>query len=310
MTSSNEKNTKKTVLTHARLDPAHSLAGIFKCINKKDKERETGKLDITYSGGDETVRFIGFEPLGADDQRVLQGLVALGGLQKTILDFTPPTERGQQLRLDLKSKFLGAIDNEKYAAMLQCNLATLLTEIGLEESGKNRVSVKASLLRMSNVTVVVTKGTRQICSHLMSFGFDDLDSSLFVALNPQITEAILGERQFTSVSMDDVRRLNIDAAHILYQRLCGWIDYGKTGRITIETLENYAYGEREAKSLNANTQKKRRSTIRKALAEISNLGWLIYEYSRGKFEITRPFAAISSKLDTRTISTLSGYPNY
>ncbi|MBP8151671.1 MAG: replication protein C, partial [Xylophilus sp.] len=63
-------------LTHARHDPMHCLApGLFRSLKRGDRKKL--KLDVTYRYGDnECARFIDFEPLGADDMRLLQGLVA------------------------------------------------------------------------------------------------------------------------------------------------------------------------------------------------------------------------------------------
>ena len=56
-------------LTHVRHDPAHCLApGLFRSLKRGDRKR--CKLDVTYTfGEDESMRFVEFEPLGADDMR-------------------------------------------------------------------------------------------------------------------------------------------------------------------------------------------------------------------------------------------------
>ena len=69
----------KHELTHVRHDPAHCLApGLFRAL--KRGERKRSKLDVTYDYGDgKRIEFSGPEPLGADDLRILQGLVAMAG---------------------------------------------------------------------------------------------------------------------------------------------------------------------------------------------------------------------------------------
>ena len=64
-------------LSHARHDPAHCLApGLFRAL--KRGERKHSKLDVIYDYGDgKRIEFSGPEPLGADDLRILQGLVAM-----------------------------------------------------------------------------------------------------------------------------------------------------------------------------------------------------------------------------------------
>lgn len=50
-------------------------------------------------------------------------------------------------------------------------MTKLLGEIGLTDGGDNIKAIKASLLRMANVTVVVTKAADKHSSHLMSYAF-------------------------------------------------------------------------------------------------------------------------------------------
>jgi len=269
-------------LTHARHDPTHCLApGLFRSL--KRGERKKHKLDVTYQYGEgEQARFIGFEPLGADDMRLLQGLVALGGPDGVLLTPDPKTEIGQQLRLFLNPKFEAL---EQNGLVVRESMTKLLTEIGLTDGGDNIKGIKASLLRMSNVTVLVTKGSRQASFHLMSYAFDEEDGRLFVALNPRIAEAILGQRPHTCIEIAEVRKLETDPARLIHQRLCGWIDPGKSGRIEIDTLCGYIWPDLVT---NPNAIKKRRQTTRKALAELVAVGWTLNEYAKAKWEIGRP----------------------
>jgi len=220
-------------LTHARHDPAHCLApGLFRSLKKGERKKQ--KLDITYPYGDsESARFVGFEPLGVDDMRILQGLVALAGPKGLILTPEPQSDMSRQLRLFLEPKF----DAEgKDGLVVRERMTKLLDEIGLCDSGENIKTLKASLLRMSNVTVLVTKGARQASFHLLSFAFDESDGRLFVALNPRIAEAVLGRRSYARIELAEVRKLVTDPARLMHQRLCGWIDPGKSGLVALDTL--------------------------------------------------------------------------
>ncbi len=268
-------------LTHARHDPAHCLApGLFRSL--KRGERKRGKLDVTYTFGEgEYMRFVGFEPLGADDMRLLQGIVALGGPNGILLTPEPTTETGQQLRLFLEPRF-EAIEQD--GLVVRESLPKLLSEVGMTDGGDNIKALKASLLRMSNVTVLVTKGQRQAAFHLMSHAFDEADGRLWVALNPRIAEAILGRRPYARIDMAEVRALQTDPARLMHQRLCGWIDPGKSGRVELDTLCGYVWPT----AANENAMKRRRGIARKALPELAALGWALNEYAKGKWEIKRP----------------------
>lgn len=105
----------------------------------------------------------------------------------------------------------------------------------------------------------------------MSYAFDEEDGRLFVALNPQIAEAILGRRPYTRIEMAEVRALQTDPARLIHQRLCGWIDPGKAGRVELDTLSGYVWPD----DANAEAMKKRRQKARKALAELAAVGWKV-----------------------------------
>ncbi|HBQ8768338.1 TPA: replication protein C, partial [Klebsiella pneumoniae] len=96
------KPKNKHSLSHVRHDPAHCLApGLFRAL--KRGERKRSKLDVTYDYGDgKRIEFSGPEPLGADDLRILQGLVAMAGPNGLVLGPEPKTEGGRQLRLFLE----------------------------------------------------------------------------------------------------------------------------------------------------------------------------------------------------------------
>ena len=80
------------------------VPGLFRSL--KRGERKKLKLDVTYHYAEnEQARFVGFEPLGADDMRLLQGLVALGGPKGIILTSEPTADLPKQLRLFLEPKF-------------------------------------------------------------------------------------------------------------------------------------------------------------------------------------------------------------
>ena len=138
---------------------------------------------------------------------------------------------------------------------------------------------------MANVTVLITQSKKQASFHLLSYAFDDEDGRLFVALNPRIAEAILGERSHARIDMNEVRALISDPSRLIHQRLCGWIDPGKFGRVSVDTFYSYIWPD---ESTYPNTIKKRRKIVRKALNEFRNIGWLVQEYTRGKWKILRP----------------------
>jgi hypothetical protein len=245
-------------------------------------------LDVTYTYGEDSIRFWGPEPLGADDLRVLQGLIAMAAVsgkdgRGIILSQEPKTDQGRQLRLLLELKW-DAI--EKDTLVVKGSLGQLAREIGYSDDGGSQFkTIRKSIERLWAVSVIVERGGRRQGFRILSdYASDEQECKIFVALNPRLAEAIMGERPHTSIDMAEVRVLRTDPARLMHQRLCGWIDPGKSGRVEIDTLCSYVWPDRASDE----AMKKRRQVARKALAELAALGWTVREYAAGKWEIGRP----------------------
>lgn len=275
-------------LTHARHDPAHVLApGLFRSLGPGDRARM--KLDVTYIHGQDQLEFKGHEPLGVDDMRVLQGLVALAGPEGLILrDDENLPESGRQLILDLFNPpaVIAEAGRKPDTLVVRDSFRRLAREIGMDEGGKGLKAIRTSVERLFGVTVFVQSGKRRVGMRLLSsYASDEGTGDLYVALNPRLAGAIFGDRQHIRIELAEVRALGTDPARLIHQRLCGWIDAGKSGKVTIETLADYVW---PVPTEVDRAMKKRRETVRKALAELSAIGWAVNEYARGKVEISRP----------------------
>lgn len=284
---------RKHDLTHARHDPAHCLApGLFRSLERG--ERKHGKLDVVYDYGDgKRIEFSGPEPLGVDDLRILQGLVASAGPSGLVLSPEPQTEAGRQLRLFLEPKWEAV---QQDAMVVKGSYGALAHEVGYANIKDTR-PVRDCIERLWKVSIIVQNGKKRQGFRLLSqYTSDEKNGKLFVALNPLITRAVMGG-QHIRIDMAEVRSLRTGPARLLHQRLCGWIDAGKSGRVALDTLCGYVWPEEVT---NVNAIKKRRRTARNALGELAAAGWKLCEYSEGKWEIGRPKA-----LDKGTPPTLT-----
>lgn len=271
-------------LTHARHDPAHCLApGLFRSLQRGERKRS--KLDVVYDYGDgKRIEFSGPEPLGADDLRILQGLVAMAGPSGIVLSPEPQTKGGQQLRLFLEPKWEAV---QQDALVVKGSYRSLAREIGYANPDDTK-PVRECIERLWKVSIIAQSGKKRQGFRLLSeYASDEEGGKLYVALNPLIAQAIMGGGQHVRISMDEVRALQADPARLMHQRLCGWIDPGKSGKAEIDTLCGYVWPD---VATNANTMKTRRQTARKALAELAAVGWKVNEYAKGKWEISRPKA--------------------
>lgn len=267
-------------LTHAMLESTLCLApGLFRSM--KRGSRKASALDVTYRPGHGVAtRFRGAEPLGADDMRLLQVLVALAGPVGAIVGPTPQGPLARRLRHSLNMR--GEVSDQD-AIAVRMKPSGVLSEMGLSNGGANIRAVRASLRRMSEITVEVEPDTGVTSFSLLSYAMDECRVN--VALNPHMAGAVLGSRRYARIELSEAREIRSAPARILHQRLCGWIDAGKTRKVAIDTLCQYLALEA---TQNRDTMKSRRRMVRGALLEFIELGWTITEYSFRKYRISRP----------------------
>lgn len=267
--------------THARHDPAHCLAtGLFRSVEKGKKNQN---LDVTYTyGKNKSIQFSGAWALSASEMLVLQGVVAMAGPRGLLLDPEPETKIGKQLLLFLEPEF----EALRMDSRVVCDtMSKLLREIGKTDSGTNIKNLKGSLKKLANVTVYIKEGPIEIGCHMLSYAFNDDDGALYIALNPRITQAIMGDRPHTRIDMAEVRGLKTNPARLLHQHLSAFINPGKTHKVSIETICSYIWPE---PTTVAKTWSDRKTKGKKALKELEGVGWTVTEYKRWHFEITRP----------------------
>lgn len=195
-------------------------------------------------------------------------------------------EGGRQLRLFLEPKWEAVTAD---AMVVKGSYRALAKEIGAEvDSGGALKHIQDCIERLWKVSIIAQNGRKRQGFRLLSeYASDEADGRLYVALNPLIAQAVMGGGQHVRISMDEVRALDSETARLLHQRLCGWIDPGKTGKASIDTLCGYVWPSEASGS----TMRKRRQRVREALPELVALGWTVTEFAAGKYDITRPKAA-------------------
>jgi hypothetical protein len=268
-------------LTHARHDPTHCMTpGLFRSLQRGERKRS--KLDVVHDYGDgKRIEFSGPEPLGVDDLRILQGLVAMAGPSGLVLSPEPKTEAGQQLRQFLEPKWEAV---QQDALVVKGSYRALAREIGYANPDDTKL-VRECIERLWKVSIIAQNGGTRQGFRLLSEYASDEQGKLYVALNPLIARAVMGDGQHVRISLEEVRTLRSDPARLIHQRLCGWIDPGKSGRAGLDTFCGYVWPDA---TTNPNTLKTRRQTARKALVELVAVGWTVIEYAKGKWEISRP----------------------
>lgn len=256
--------------------------GLFRSLKKEGGDR--GGLYIFHDFGEKRVKFSGPEKLGADDLRVLQGLMSLAAKNHRILPAEPESAKDKHARGQLSLKWDACHQN---VLEVKSSFADLAREIGRADLD-DTLTMRRCIYRMSRVSMEIeNKSIRRGFRLLAIYEADEKGPAgqLRVGLNPQITEIILGRSaKHACINMGEARSLKTDSARLIHQRLCGWISPGKSGKATIDTLCNYVWPE---DAMN-DAVRQRRVRARKAIGELVSLGWIAEEYQSGVYKISRP----------------------
>lgn len=276
-------------LTHARHDPAHCLCpGLFRSFKKGTRKKTP--LDVVYQYGDERIEISGPELLGAFELRLLQGLIALSGPKGMVLHLNAgKSEETRKLALLMDPQYAAIAED---ALVVKGSYYELAKEIGMDFHGGHDIEqIQKGIERLWKVSMISQSadGTRRGHRILSDYESQTSFGRLFVALNPRIAAAVVGDTRHIRILMHEVRTLKTDAARLIHQRLCGFIDEGKAHPtpINMSTLEGYVWHDAKVDE-GSRAERKRWQTIKDALKELSGLGWKINEVAKNAFVIKRP----------------------
>ena len=285
-----EQNSNTFKTDHARVEQAFcSAPGLFMSLPKRLPKGTA--LDVTYETTEASFNFFG-RPLGVTELRVFQGVIALAPLRNEnnkVLRLTdaPRSEMGKE---HLKTLRAEDQDKTRDTLIVKSSFYELAKEIGYADTcfdgGAQIKAIKKSLETIWSVTVLVRdkRDGSDEGVHILSRYQATKDGKFTVAINPRLAEAVLGNRRFSRIEMNEIRALKSDPARFIHQRLCGFIDPGKSHRLTLETLCGYVWADQ---ALNINLIKYRKRAVKKALAELESLGWSVDEYVKEKYQIAR-----------------------
>lgn len=281
---------------YAILSPAVVLSpGLFRALQKTGVREG---LAVSYRSRDSVIHMQGPERLGSDDLRALQVVAAFAGCQRVELPANPATDIGKRLREQLHAEHrAGALST----IALTVSITDLAKAIGYRDTGgRVRKIILAGLTRLSQVTLTIeAKGAETYKGRLLAYIGATEAGYISAALSPYLAGPIIGNtgQQFVHIDLAETRRLTSPAARLIHHRLCGWIDRGDRRKAALETLQSYLWPDALA---TGSTHRTRQQTTREAIDEIARIGWDIYPYAAGKYEITRPLAEASGQKPRRS----------
>lgn len=250
----------------ARHDPVLcSLPGMFRVVEEKIREQIRVSLQLKTTHGTLTVELHNSSLLNGLDLAVLQAIVALAAVGDAI---DPAdgllTGAEQSLVEGLVAPETKTYERQKIMEDVQhldFSISALLELIGWPVCGENRALAQACLQRLATCVLIVyptdTPKAWQRFHLLASISTrtnSDRWSRTHVALNPRLSRIVLGaEARHTRIALVETRKLGKDqAARILHQRLCSWVNEGAVRPVTFETLVGYLYPKDvEGRSLDA-----------------------------------------------------------
>jgi hypothetical protein len=273
-------------------DKAHcAMPGLFTSLTKSSKL----EYDIEpYQHGDVTLSVKG-PRMGVFEGRVLQTLIATASKNKVIKD----TDDGHCLYIP------------------NIHLAEICRELGLAYHFDSVTLIRSALSKMHEVKLkyqystterISRSGNKVVNKKTLETGiiykietnetdFSNKDGeiktkidSIGILLNRRITDVIMSSSStgYARIELDEARFLK-DPAWSIHQRLCAFIDPGKVSfPIGIDALCEYAWGS--PVGLTPEATRKRRSLVRKSLAEFLQIGWKVTE-TKKKFVFERPALA-------------------
>jgi len=279
--------------THAKHDPSHcTILGLFRALRRGDRKHK--KLDIRETYGKAWMEVTGEEPLGADELRILQSLVAMAASlngEVTMLQEAPKT---------LDQIFLrNAIDLKGEPAPIMVVSGTLYQlnkEIDLGNSTSSYKKIRECIARLGSTSIVHEVGGKRRSFRLLSHcgtstrvaeaalnpvitataAANAIGSACFaVALNPMLTASVLGKSiklsgSHARIEMFEVRAIKHEAARLIHQYLCAVADPGKHKTLSRETLRAPIWPETPEK---ANLLHQHHHRMREAIKMLAPLGW-------------------------------------
>lgn len=292
-------------------------------------ERQDG-LDTVHKhkvdGVEYLVHYRGPQTLGPEELRVFHAVAAAGLLnhrasygKRTI---NPADQTGIVQRLELKG------EHDVQVTEYRTSLRQLAAFAGMSTRGDSLNGIFRSLQKLTEVTVwtytlapidcddrsarkhtistregdMTFRATHVEASRLINQTILNGTESLRLSINPRETLALLGRgSNFTIVSMAEVRKLGSKTATILHSRLCGWIDPGRSRKVSRDRLEAYIYGNRlpigNKDAQMARERNNRRMGINRAIADLVDAGWQIAQVRERMYLIKRPITSKPISLD-------------
>ncbi|MFL1493294.1 replication protein C, IncQ-type [Pseudomonas antarctica] len=263
------------------LDPALATASLFRAFKYGERP---GGLVVEHNHDKTHFLFTCYEWLDVRDQSILLAIVGLAGLSRDLLDAENDSPIDRQLWPELHPS-RDALGGR--ALKLTATCYQLLTAANLPTRTADYGRLKDSLYRLSQVGCRARRDGYDWSMRLLSVATAP-NGEVVIALNSRFVHALF-DGQFVKLCLKERRKLDGDPAKLLHAWLSATVRENSGWHWTgLDTVSQRVWGPMSAVPA---TQRFRRAQIRKALVEISEIGWgvkLRGEGIRSCFQIYRP----------------------
>ncbi|MBB6288928.1 MULTISPECIES: replication protein C, IncQ-type [unclassified Pseudomonas] len=263
------------------LDPALAAASLFRAY--KYGERPVG-LAVEHRHDNTHFLFTCYEWLDVRDQSILLAIVGLAGLGRDLLGAESDSLITRRLWSELHP-LRDALGGS--ALLLTTTCYQLLTAANLPTRAGDYGRLKDSLYRLSQVGCRARRDGYDWSMRLLSVDTAP-NGEVLIALNSRFVQALF-DGQYVKVCLKERRMLDGDPAKLLHAWLSATVHENSECYWTgLDTVSQRIWGPM---SDNSATKRWRRAQSRKALVEISEIGWRVKfrgEGIRSHFRIYRP----------------------
>lgn len=165
--------------------------------------------------------------------------------------------------------------------------------------GKKRINFK------SNASPLIKAMEVKVMALSENASPDQFKSRMLISVEPHVIRSLAIQGQHTVINLAELRALKREAAVLIHNYLCGFIDIDATVRVGLDRMIAAIYPE-EKTPPNREAIKRRVKVVRAALQELREINWKVIE-TKGStgiiFHITRPRNPSMGIIDISTLGS-------
>lgn len=216
---------------------------VFLPLARGTKPEDRLKLDITIPWQGDTLRFRGPGILDIADQGFLLSVLEIAQTHRQDAKLAAATAPANAMRdwLEHRSRQLPTEH-----LLVRTTFRAIYRQAHPDETigGKSIALVRASLERLTETTVWQTQGKCKTSSRLLVWRIAD-DEAIELAVNWRLVAAVLGEKPYATVDLEERVTLGSDLAQALHFMFSCQMPTGSARQYSVETLRSLYFPESE-----------------------------------------------------------------